>query len=158
MVTSYSQRVTKSGFSKILLLSKPVNSESTKHLVSSLALSGLKLKNIIPLITQLDFHQIHLQSQEPITKQCWDLYNKGYKQIDIQKELKISHASVQRYLAKGKELGVIDYQTTAKKHEQRFQLFLKLWEEGVRKNQVLADKIGVSVSTILDYKHKANIL
>lgn len=117
-----------------------------------------KLKNIIPSIIQLDFHQIHLQSQEPITKQCWDLYNKGYKQIDIQKELKISHASVQRYLAKGKELGVIDYQTTAKKHEQRFQLFLKLWDEGVRKNQVLADKIGVSVSTILDYKHKANIL
>lgn len=67
-----------------------------------------ELKNIFDL-NNINWEEIYIKSLRNNLLESCKLWNKGYNTYDISQKLDVSQATINRYLKKGKELGICDY-------------------------------------------------
>lgn len=72
------------------------------------------LSSIVDL-SNIDWEECHIKSLNSLVKEVCDLYNDGYRNIDIVNELQLDRHTVTKYLKTGSELGWCKYINQLKK-------------------------------------------
>ena len=66
-------------------------------------------------LSNINWEECHIRSINSLVKQVCDLYNEGYKNVNISTKLKLNPTTITRYLKKGQELGWCNYIAKNKK-------------------------------------------
>ena len=110
-------------------------------------------KNILDF-SNVDWDFCSKNAQSPLRKKVWELFNKNYRQIDIQKELNVSSSFVKNSLKIGDKLGVINYKSQLETSKEIKNKIKEIWSNG---NFDLYDiSLQVGLNNTVSVRNKLN--
>ena len=110
-----------------------------------------RLSEILKL-SEVNWDICNKQATNSIVKDVCSLYNKGNCTIkNISEELKISEITVERYLKKGKALGLCEYLTISERRLLNMKNTFELYDSGIHNYSEIGRRLGLSNCSVGNY-------